>query len=170
MCLTKVHMTEFQSIRDSNEFSVGDITCLVGKNEAGKTALLQALYRLKPIISADAKYRVTDDYPRWDVEDYRFEVESGEREHTPVATAVFELDDPDAAAAEEIFGSAALSKRCFKVCKGYKNQLCFEMSVDQPAALRHLVDAREFTPETQAKLEACDTVEKMVTALGIMYP
>lgn len=49
MRLTKVQITEFQCIRDSNEFEVGDITCLVGKNEAGKTALLQALRRLNPI-------------------------------------------------------------------------------------------------------------------------
>lgn len=46
MKLSKVHVTEFQSLQDSNEFEVGDVTCLVGKNEAGKTALLQALYRL----------------------------------------------------------------------------------------------------------------------------
>ncbi len=39
MKLSKVKVTEFQSIIDSNEFEVGDITCLVGKNEAGKTAI-----------------------------------------------------------------------------------------------------------------------------------
>jgi predicted ATP-dependent endonuclease of OLD family len=45
MKLTHVHITEFQSIRDSNPFEIGDTTCLVGKTEAGKTALLKALYR-----------------------------------------------------------------------------------------------------------------------------
>ena len=48
MKLTKVRITEFQSIQDSTEFEIGDVTCLVGKNEAGKTAVLKALYRLLP--------------------------------------------------------------------------------------------------------------------------
>ena len=43
MKLTKVLITEFQSVLDSTEFNVGDVTCLVGKNEAGKTALLKGV-------------------------------------------------------------------------------------------------------------------------------
>ena len=70
MKLTKVRITEFQSIQDSTEFEVGDITCLVGKNEAGKTALLKALYRMNPIVEADGEFDVTDDYPRRTVTDY----------------------------------------------------------------------------------------------------
>ncbi len=60
MQLTKVHVTEFQSINDSTEFDVGDVTCLVGKNEAGKSALLRALYRLKPILDGAGDFDVTD--------------------------------------------------------------------------------------------------------------
>jgi len=64
MKLTKVHVREFKSIRDSNPFEIGNVTCLVGKNEAGKTAILEALYRLNPIIPEHAKFEVTEDYPR----------------------------------------------------------------------------------------------------------
>ena len=64
MKLTKVRVSDFQSVRDSTEFDIGDVTCLVGKNEAGKTALLQAMYRLRPIVDTDVGYNVTDDYPR----------------------------------------------------------------------------------------------------------
>ena len=63
MRLRAVRVREFKSVWDSNDFQVGDVTCLVGKNEAGKTAILQALYRLNPIIEADAKFDVTLDYP-----------------------------------------------------------------------------------------------------------
>ena len=45
-----------------------DLTCLVGKHESGKTALLQALYRLNPVLEEEGMYRVTDDHPRRDVE------------------------------------------------------------------------------------------------------
>ena len=68
MKLKTVHIQEFKSIWDSNEFEVGRVTCLVGKNEAGKTAVLEALYRLNPIIEEDGSFDVTDDYPRAEVE------------------------------------------------------------------------------------------------------
>ena len=70
MKLTKVRITEFQSIQDSTEFEIGDVTCLVGKNEAGKTALLKALYHLNPIIEEDGDFDATNDYPRRDLIDF----------------------------------------------------------------------------------------------------
>lgn len=91
MKLTKIRIKEFQSVRDSNEFDTDDITCLVGKNEAGKTSILQAPYKLNPVISTDGEFDVTDDYPRVDVEDYQHEVEQGIREHATVVAAIFTL-------------------------------------------------------------------------------
>ena len=52
MKLTSVHIKEYKSVRDSRTFNIGDVTCLVGKNEAGKTTLLESLFRLNPIIPA----------------------------------------------------------------------------------------------------------------------
>jgi AAA15 family ATPase/GTPase len=69
MKLSKVNVGEFRSVWDSNAFEVGDVTCLVGKNEAGKTAILKALYRLNPLVSTDATFNATEDYPRAYVKD-----------------------------------------------------------------------------------------------------
>ena len=55
MKLRKVCVKNFKCVEDSMPFKVGPITCLVGKNESGKTALLQALYRLNPVVEAEAK-------------------------------------------------------------------------------------------------------------------
>ena len=90
MKLTKVRVSNFQSVRDSTEFDIGDVTCLVGKNEAGKTALLQAMYRLRPIVDTDDGYSVTDDYPRRDVADYEHDIEEGKRKHAVVAHLTYE--------------------------------------------------------------------------------
>ena len=38
MFLKSFQIRDFQSVTDSNPAHVGDITCLVGKNEAGKSA------------------------------------------------------------------------------------------------------------------------------------
>jgi len=74
---------------------------LVGKNEAGKTALLEALYRLNPIVSLDGNFDVTDDYPRSEVEDYQQGVEGGQRQEAVVVRAVFGLDESELEAITE---------------------------------------------------------------------
>jgi hypothetical protein len=60
--LTKIQVRNFRSIDDSGEFEIDDLTCLVGKNEAGKTAILRAIHGLAP--TDDFKYDRTRDYPR----------------------------------------------------------------------------------------------------------
>lgn len=43
MKLIRVRVQNYRSVEDSEEFEIGDLTCLVDKNEAGKTALLNAM-------------------------------------------------------------------------------------------------------------------------------
>ena len=74
MYLKWFHVREFQSVGDSGRIDVDGITCLVGKNEAGKSALLKALYRLNPVVASDGKFSINNDYPRLKVEDYLHEV------------------------------------------------------------------------------------------------
>src|SRR3954469_8338131 len=62
MKLIRVRITNYRSIEDSGWVDIGDVTCLVGKNEAGKTAWLQALHRLNPT-SGPTNFDETVDYP-----------------------------------------------------------------------------------------------------------
>src|SRR6516164_998947 len=63
MQLRKVRISNFKSVEDSNEFMIDRLTCRVGKNESGKTALLQALYRLNPYEADAAGYDKVEEYP-----------------------------------------------------------------------------------------------------------
>jgi predicted ATP-dependent endonuclease of OLD family len=56
MRLKSVQIQNFRCVEDSNEFETGDITCLVGKNEAGKSAVLQALHFVRPYGNVDPGY------------------------------------------------------------------------------------------------------------------
>ena len=49
MKLVTFEIRDFKSVRYSTPVEVGDVTCLVGKNESGKTSILQALYKLNPV-------------------------------------------------------------------------------------------------------------------------
>jgi predicted ATP-dependent endonuclease of OLD family len=65
MKLRSVHVQRFRNILDSTEVKIEDkVTCLVGKNESGKSAFLHALWRLKPARST-CSFSIPDHYPAW---------------------------------------------------------------------------------------------------------
>ena len=70
MKLTKARVANFKSIDDSDEFTLDQVTCLVGKNEAGKTAVLEALYKLNPVENGTGDFSLAE-YPRKHLTTYR---------------------------------------------------------------------------------------------------
>ena len=66
MILRSFQVRKYKNVRSSGEVMVEDgVTCLVGKNESGKSALLQALYRLNPLPTGHPeRFDGLRDYPR----------------------------------------------------------------------------------------------------------
>lgn len=158
MKLVEVHVREFKSVWDSGPLRLDRATtCLVGKNEAGKTALLEAIYRLNPIIEGDGHFDVTEDYPRSMVEDYTQEVESGRRPHATVITATFQLEPSELKAIGEDLGPRALTRPEVVLRKGYARaedgscELQVEVPLSEAAIVQHLVDCFQ-VPEPLAKV------------------
>lgn len=165
MRLTKARIREYKSVWDSGEFQLGDITCLVGKNEAGKTALLEALQRINPLNAEDAEFDVTTDYPRSEVEDYRIAVEKGEREPTKVVTATYELEDSDLAEAIEEFGTAAFPSKQLTLTKDYTNKRTFLFDANEKAALQHIFKGAELPSSVLEKLQATKSASQALEVL-----
>jgi ABC-type branched-subunit amino acid transport system ATPase component len=46
--LIEAHATNYRNIIDADPVAIGQTTCLVGKNEAGKSAFLKALEGIRP--------------------------------------------------------------------------------------------------------------------------
>lgn len=66
MRLLTAQVRLFRNIVDSGSVPLQpEVTCLLGKNESGKTAFMQALYSLNPAYDRDAHLDVKSDYPRW---------------------------------------------------------------------------------------------------------
>jgi predicted ATP-dependent endonuclease of OLD family len=131
MKLSSVEIKEFKSIKDSGRFDIGDVTCLVGRNESGKTAILEALYRLNPIISEQGKFDVTEDYPRANEEDYQQAIERKERSHAIVVTAYFSLESDEILEVENEFGQNIFKYSQLVLQKGYSNQLTPWLFIDE---------------------------------------
>jgi predicted ATP-dependent endonuclease of OLD family len=138
MKLTKVRVQNYRSVEDSEEFEIGDLTCLVGKNEAGKTALLSALRGLKP--SQPFEFDETIDYPR------RFSTRYDERHPTGKAEVIrtwWRLEDADKKAVEERFGAGVLKGDIFEVHFGFRydeDARIWEIGVDSAKVLEHMVN------------------------------
>ncbi len=144
MRLKAFRVRDYKNVRDSGRVEVGDITCLVGKNEAGKTALLEALYRLNPVVQAKGTFNVAHDYPRADVEDYRHAVETKAQSVAIPIEGEFALGEEECAAIAAVFGPECLTRRELTICKSYDNARVIQLAIDAPKALSFLIDNAGF--------------------------
>src|SRR6516165_8132470 len=105
--LKSVRIQNYRSIEDSGIVPIEDITCLVGKNESGKTAFLHALHLLNPLNPIRGKTRFDEvmDYPSRRFSSYR---KLKEESPADVVTAVFELTDNELKIIEEDLGAGIL--------------------------------------------------------------
>lgn len=134
----------FRNIIDSGviEFEP-DVTCVVGKNESGKTALLQALHRQNPA-PAPTIFDEFDDYPRWSYVDGRRE---GAIAHTRPIECTFELEEEDVAAVEAELGPGVLPSRTLVRSVNYSGQTFLSLDVDEAAALTNYLDHAQIPNE-----------------------
>lgn len=107
MRLKKARVQNYRSIRDTGEFEIEhDKTIFVGPNEAGKSAVLQALQQIRAPKGVKG-FDPLRDYPRALYND----ITTGKVDPSkvPVATVVFELDDEDRALLPESYRQSEYS-------------------------------------------------------------
>lgn len=168
MKLLEFRVREFRSIWDSGPVKIDDeTTCLVGKNEAGKTTLLNALYRTNPIIKADAVFDETYDYPKREVEEYRYAIENEDRDPAVVVDCLYELEEADVKVITSVFGPNALKRRTFQRQTYYgKNQHTFRMDTDASAARLHLANNAALSEELKVALGEAKDWKTFAAALA----
>lgn len=136
MKLTKVQITNFRSIEDSGEFAIGDVTCLVGKNESGKTTVLHAIERLNPVDATRKTYNKLQDYPRRHWSEYDVRHPNGE---ATVIVAKWLLEDADVAAVEKLLGPGCLKSREVATSKAYEQSgTTWNISLDEAKVAANL--------------------------------
>lgn len=133
MYLKRARIKDFRCVDDSNEFSIQQVTCLVGKNESGKTTILKALHKLKPENPTLEEFELSRDYPKrkWRPSD-----------PTPdgqVIETEWELADDEWVQLEAQFGNGTITSRTFTLSKGYDNVRRFAIAVDEVLLVKNLI-------------------------------
>ncbi|MBW2303517.1 MAG: AAA family ATPase [Deltaproteobacteria bacterium] len=148
MKLVEVQITKFRNILDSELVQIqSDVTCLVGKNESGKTAFLHALYRLLPA-RGNVAFSVHDQYPAW--LEKRDRLRGINLDDVRPVQATFQLDGADMAAVADALGKEILSSDKLHLERSYDGTLYHKVDIDESAAVRHLVDSLDL-PDAQAE-------------------
>jgi energy-coupling factor transporter ATP-binding protein EcfA2 len=170
MKLTKVHVTLFKNILDSTPVDIEfDITCFVGKNESGKTAFLNALYRLHPA-NASAVFNAQQQYPAWLEKAHR----RGGNDLADVkpVQATFEVEPSDIEKFEERFGKDSLASKEIGFSREYSGQGYLDYKVNEDKAIQFLLSGLDVPADfkgaaaTAASLSDLDLLRKALEANG----
>ncbi|MDZ4818203.1 MAG: AAA family ATPase [Planctomycetota bacterium] len=171
MKLIRARIQNYRSIEDSEAFDIGDMTCLVGKNEAGKTAILNALRGLHPVGAFD--FDETTDYPRRFATRFDDRHEEGQAE---VVRAWWRLEPADIAAVEKRFGPGVLNGDTFQTHYGFRyaeKSRLWELVLDHARCLQHLVNLHALDATERNVLHAAIdgvTADTALSALAARTP
>lgn len=171
LTLIKAHVWKYKSIEDSTPVTLSsDVTVLVGKNESGKTAFLEALHKALPL--GAVTYNYIADYPRKELVRYRQQHELGN--YQKVAQLSFQIEKALANKInEEVFDGVeiVLAGTTFKHNTTIANTNTIEFDVDQKASLAALkmqLGEVEHKDEVFAGAALLDDVLSQIEELGLV--
>lgn len=139
-----------------------DVTCLVGKNESGKTTILKALHRLKPANGDDTEFDLTTEYPRWRLAADRRK-NSNLKQTCPVS-AEFSLEDVDRAALETIYCVPIPGEVVCRVTRNYANESTVSLTATLRTVAAEATKISKVIDEDFQKLDTSASLTELVAS------
>ncbi|WP_404361577.1 AAA family ATPase [Methylotuvimicrobium sp. KM1] len=170
LTLIKAQVWKYKSIDDSTPVDLSNhVTVLVGKNESGKTAFLEALH--KSLSLGTAKYNYVADYPRKEFTRYRQQHEG--KKYQKVVELTFRIEKVLADKInKEVFGGVAIvdPHTTFTRCTTIGNTNTIDLHIDQKSALsaiqKPLIDLEHATDVFKDAETLADVLTK-IEELGL---
>lgn len=162
MHLKKMRVRNFRCIDDTGEFDLDDLTCLVGKNEAGKSAVLDALYGLNPY--RPFSYDKTRDYPRRYLAKFDQYHTDGKSE---VVKTWWSLSDDDCEAIEEELGGNCIKDRTVTVSNGIGfDGRVWGLNIDEEKCIENAVESLKLNATERSQIGSCKSTSEVVQKLS----
>ncbi len=163
MKLVSILVENYRSIENSTEFKIGDVTCLVGKNEAGKSALLTALHQLRPYGEPEKEYDKVVDYPR------RFRAKYAERhggKEARVCETKWEISESELSKLTTEFYGDCFSSREVIISKFYGSKSArWTIPIREDYILSNLIKVYRFDAIESAPLNGCNDTSEAIKIL-----
>ena len=163
MKLTNVRISNYRSIEDSTEFDIDDVTCLVGKNEAGKSAILLALGALNPNDATPVSLDKERDYPRRNLVRYDEIHDDGE---AIVASTTWELEDEDIAVISDALSDGAMKSRKVEVILRYGGKRDVKLNLDYSVCIAHFLGLFKLAAPERSQLGSPQTTSQLIENLN----
>ena len=151
---TQFRVLNYRNVDDSGWIPLERVTAFVGRNEAGKTALLKALHKFNPAITEP--YNAQREFPR-----DRFTAEFRNGKDWPVCRVEFALSDEFQRELGENFADARIPPKVI-LTRHYDGSLSFDSETEEPNDVVDLIEkldtfakgARRLTAPTEDQEEA----------------
>ena len=157
MQLQAVKVENFRSIIDSGWVSIDDLSCLIGKNESGKTAFMAAIEQIKPRYGTPS-YTPYQDYPRHEWPRYK---EQHDSDPARIASAKFRLDDDDIKRIENDYWEGVLAENQI-ICERYLDaSVDWEINLDEETIVESVLSTYDLPPSTQSKLSESTSIAEL---------
>ncbi|MFK3776907.1 ATP-dependent nuclease [Agrobacterium sp. NPDC089420] len=166
MRLRTVQINNFKHILDSTSVEIDErITCLVGKNESGKSAFLEALRRLKPAQGA-VQFDSAKHYPAWLEKKHRREAKANgeDLDDTIPISATFDLEPKDHKVIEAFFGPGVLKSEQYTYERRYDNTRVGTFNTDEKTAVANFLGKHD-SARVLPKLGLFESFEDLRAAL-----
>ena len=164
--LKNVVINKYKSFLEKQEIEIEDgVTRIVGKNESGKTALLEAMAKFNYFDSKDKTFTFnsTNDYPRGELKRYQQEYPN---EDFDVITCTFELSDDLLNQISEDVGKDVFTSKSIIVAKTYNNSKKFyNVSINIKNFIKQFLQNYTIEENMMQELIKSNSLEELVEKL-----
>lgn len=164
--LKNVVINKYKSFLEKQEIEIEDgVTRIVGKNESGKTALLEAMAKFNYFDPKDKTFTFnsTNDYPRGELKRYQQEYSN---EDFDVITCTFELSDDLLNQISEDVGKDVFTSKSIIVAKTYNNSKKFyNISINIKNFIKQFLQDYTIEENMMQELIKSNSLEELVEKL-----
>jgi len=159
--LKKVEIDKYKSFLEKQEIDIEDgVTRIVGKNESGKTALLEAMAKFNYFDSSDDtfKFNSTNEYPRGLLKKYQQEYPD---DKFPVITCTFEISEKLLKQISDDVGKDVYNDRNIKIKKTYSNSMMYTVSANCKKFIENFLQNYTFEATVKEQLLLCESLKEL---------